>query len=134
MGIDDEDAKVGQALVPRRRQSNAVNRAEGKRVRLGEEPEQMRQIRRTARHRADHGPVALMGQWRRRRRLMASARHQTKTRLMSVDAAEVRRNSQGAGDVGTIDTAPYPAASAAAEPPDEPPGVRPIFHGLRVVP
>ena len=27
-----------------------------------------------------------------------------------------------------------PAASAAAEPPDEPPGVRPRFHGLFVVP
>src|SRR6516162_2137647 len=27
-----------------------------------------------------------------------------------------------------------PAATAAAEPPDEPPGVRSAFHGLRVVP
>ena len=27
-----------------------------------------------------------------------------------------------------------PAATAAAEPPLEPPGVRSVFHGLRVVP
>ena len=30
--------------------------------------------------------------------------------------------------------ATIPAATAAAEPPDEPPGVREGFHGLRVVP
>jgi len=27
-----------------------------------------------------------------------------------------------------------PAATAAAEPPDDPPGVRSVFHGLRVMP
>ena len=31
--------------------------------------------------------------------------------------------------IGTI-----PEATAAAEPPDEPPGVRPVSHGLRVAP
>ena len=33
-----------------------------------------------------------------------------------------------------IDSAPYPAASAAAEPPEEPPGMRSGSHGLQVVP
>jgi hypothetical protein len=29
---------------------------------------------------------------------------------------------------------PSPAATAAAEPPEEPPGTRPVSHGLRVGP
>ena len=33
-----------------------------------------------------------------------------------------------------ISRAVMPLARAAAEPPDEPPGVRPVSHGLLVVP
>ncbi len=33
-----------------------------------------------------------------------------------------------------MDSAPNPDASAAADPPEDPPGVRPWSHGLLVVP
>ena len=56
-------------------------------------------------------------------------------RLEADQAAARRRDADRAATVGAVgDRAPCPAATAAAAPPEDPPGVCAGFHGLRVSP
>ena len=55
-------------------------------------------------------------------------------RLQAEQAGEPGRDADRAATVAAVAMGSRPPATAAAEPPDDPPGVRSGFHGLRVVP
>ena len=70
--------------------------------------------------------------WRRHR---PGVRHAAEARLVPDEAAERGGDADRAAAVaGRRRAGRSPAATAAAEPLDEPPGVRSRFHGLRVTP
>ena len=73
-----------------------------------------------------------MGQGAERRN--RPGRHAAEIRLDAEHAAEAGRNADRAAAIGAQRQRRSRAASAADEPPDEPPGVLSRFQGLRVMP
>lgn len=97
------------------------------------------QVLGNARQRPDHIEVSPgnagrqygLGDWRRG---VAEPRHDVAGRFVSVDAPIVRRVADRPANIGAALQARQAAAKAAAEPPDDAPGVRERSQGLFVVP
>ena len=135
MRIDDQHAEVRQSVVARRRQRKPVADAVPQLVRAGKHRKRERKVGRAARHRADHREIAATP-------AMAGVsggpepRCGTRSRLGLCENTPQKcagaRSEPPMSEPSSRGT--NPAASAAAAPPDEPPGVRPRSHGLLVVP
>ncbi|MBA7474556.1 hypothetical protein ES707_09910 [subsurface metagenome] len=99
IGVDDHDTKILQRRVTRRRQFEAISLACLQRIGTRHHIEQQRKIGGTARHRADHGQIAVERQRRQGRRCVAARRHQCVGRFVCIDAAMEGRHAQRAADV-----------------------------------
>ena len=100
MLVEDQDPEFAEPLVARGRQRHVVRHAERQRVRSGHDVEQEREVAGGARHRTDDGEVEVGRQCRRGRRDHTAVRRQPESRLVCVDAAEMRGGAQRTGDVG----------------------------------
>ena len=135
MLVDDEDTEVLERVVPGRRQGEAVADAGALFVGAGNHLHGQDQIGGAPGHWANHGKIDLARQGRAARRRVPAPRHQ----MPSSACGRRRRNSAPAPAASRrcrsrASAATKPAASAAAEPPEDPPGVRPRSQGLLVVP
>ncbi len=132
--VAEKSALVRELLVARRPQREPVAHAGGQLVGPGDDVEQQREVTGGARHRPDDGEVDFVRQWRP----PGGVWPRLGTRPSDGFNAVTPRKCAGTRSEPPIsepsDSGLNPAANAAADPPDDPPGVRSRSHGLRVTP
>src|SRR5215472_1630587 len=99
MAVDDEDPKFAQRFVPCQRQQQPVANALAHLIGAGNGIERRSEVGGGSGHRTDHRKVARKWQWLARRLVVTAKWHQTETRLVRVNAAEMGRHAQGPTDV-----------------------------------
>jgi hypothetical protein len=126
------DPVTGERVGPRRRQVEPPS-GRVRLVRAGQHVEREREVVGAAGERAEHRHVDLRAHAGRRRQV-AALRHHPERRPQPVHAAVPGRHADRPAEVAAEVQPGEPAATAAAGPPDEPPGERVRSHGLLVRP
>ena len=132
---DEQNAELREFIAPRARQAQAVAASLGCFVRAGDKIERQAEVIDRARHRADHRKIDRL----RARRASQAEHDRGRATIPCVGlCAQMPQKWAGTRKEPPIsepsDKGPKPAASAADDPPDEPPGVRVLSHGLWVAP
>ena len=122
------------ATSERRRRRAALAASPTPTIRSRDHLQRQLQVVDRARQRTHRAHVANPTRRARRLRDVPRKRHAAFGRLQAVHAAVGHRNTDGPLDVAAMSSGERPAATAAALPPDEPPGVRARSHGLLVRP